>query len=361
MNRLDRYLMQRFAFSFVWSTLAFWVIFIIVHLVEHLDDFIDKGAPAKYVALYYIYFSPFVIVLVMPIAVLLATLFSVGFLSKRNELLAMRASGASLLRLSMPLLLLGLVVTGSLMVVGETIYPAAEAKRAEMEDQFIKRSTSNSPGIVHDLFATGLEGRKFYFRTFSADKGSGSDVTVQTTRDGRVTEMWEIKDLRYVDSVWMGFDGRQRSFTGSGDSVSQYTPFDRRAFGNWHETPEDFVRKRINPERVSYTQLKATIARMRSVGGDTTVEDTELQLKLAFPFLSFLVVLVGFPIAARSKQTGMALNFGIALGVTFALRVLIEVFRSLGHNGDVPAWLAAWAPNIVCLIAGVVILLRVRK
>jgi len=70
---------------------------------------------------------------------------------------------------------------------------------------------------------------------------------------------------------------------------------------------------------------------------------------------------VGFPIAARSKQTGMALNFGIAMGITFVLRVLIEVFRSLGHNGDVPAWLAAWTPNIVCLIAGVVILLKVRK
>ncbi len=361
MTRLDRYLMRRFGFSFLWSMLAFWAIFIIVHLVEHLDDFIDKGAPAKYIALYYVYFSPYILVLVMPIAVLLATLFSVGFLSKRNELLAMRAAGASLVRLAMPLLFLGLCVTGSLMVVGETVFPESEARRADLEDQFIRRSSSKNGGISHDLFATGLEGRKFYFGTFSAEKGSGNDVTVQVTKNGRVTEMWEIKELRYIDSVWIGFEGRQRMFSGSADSVAHYSPFERRAFGSWHEVPEDFVRKRVDPQRTGYFQLKALIARMRSVGSDTTEEDTELQLKLAFPFLSFLVILVGFPIAARSKQTGMALNFGIAMGVTFALRVLIEVFRSLGHNGDVPAWLAAWAPNIVCLVAGVIILLRVRK
>jgi lipopolysaccharide export system permease protein len=361
MTRLDRYLMRRFAFSFVWSMIAFWAVFIIVHLVEHLDDFMDKGAPAKFVALYYLYFSPYVLVLVMPIAVLLATLFSVGFLSKQNELLAMRAAGASLVRLALPLLFLGIVVTGLVMAAGETIYPEAEARRTELEDQFIRRSSSRTSTVLHDVFATGLDGRKFYFRTFNAVQGSGTDVTVQTTVSGRVTEMWEIKDLRYEDSVWIGDTGRRRIFSDTGDSVSQYTPFTALTFPEWKETPEDFVRKRVDPNRTGYRQLKAIIERMRNVGADTTEEDTELALKLAFPFLSFLVVLVGFPIAARSKQTGMALNFGIAMGITFVLRVLIEVFRSLGHNGDIPAWLAAWAPNIVCLIAGIVILLRVRK
>ena len=361
MTRLDRYLMRRFVFSFVWSMIAFWAVFIIVHLVEHLDDFIDKGAAAKSVALYYVYFSPFVLVLVVPIAVLLATLFSVGFLSKRNELLAMRAAGASLVRLSLPLLFLGIIVTGLVMLAGETVYPEAEARRTELEDRFVRRSSSGTTTVMHDVFATGLEGRKFYFRTFNSLKGTGSDVTVQTTVSGRVTEMWEIKELRYEDSIWVGDTGRSRVFAGSGDSVSQYTPFTHLTFPEWKETPEDFVRKRVDPRRTGYRQLKAIIERMRNVGNDTTEEETELALKLAFPFLSFLVVLVGFPIAARSKQTGMALNFGIAMGITFVLRVLIEVFRSLGHNGDVPAWLAAWTPNIVCLIAGVLILLKVRK
>jgi lipopolysaccharide export system permease protein len=297
----------------------------------------------------------------VPIAVLLATLFSIGFLSKRNELLAMRAAGVSLVRLALPLLFLGIVVTGSVMVAGETVYPEAESRRMELEGQFIRRSSSRTSTVLHDVFATGLDGRKFYFRTFNAAKGSGSNVTVQTTRDGRVTEVWEITDLRYEDSVWIGTTGRERLFSESSDSATQYTPFVRRAFPEWKETPEDFVRKRVDPRRTGYRQLKAIIARMQSIGGDTTKEETELALKLAFPFLNFLVILVGFPIAARSKQTGMALNFGIAMGVTFVLRVLIEVFRSLGHNGDVPAWLAAWAPNIVCLIAGIAILLKVRK
>jgi lipopolysaccharide export system permease protein len=148
MNRLDRYLMGRFLFSLVWSLVAFWAVFLIVHLVEHLDDFIDKGAPAKYVAVYYVYYSPYILILVIPIAVLLATLFSVGFLSKRNELLAMRASGASLVRLALPLLFLGLIVTGGVMAAGETVYPKAEARRTELEDRFVRRSSRDSPTVI---------------------------------------------------------------------------------------------------------------------------------------------------------------------------------------------------------------------
>jgi lipopolysaccharide export system permease protein len=173
--------------------------------------------------------------------------------------------------------------------------------------------------------------------------------------------MWDVTELRYEDSTWIGISGRRRVFSQSGDSVSQYMPFVRLTFPEWKETPGDFVRKRIDPRRTGYRQLKAIIDRMRATGADTTVEETELALKVSFPFLSFLVVLVGFPIAARSKQAGMALNFGIAMGITFILRVLIEVFRSFGHNGDIPAWLAGWAPNIVCLAAGIVILFKVRK
>jgi lipopolysaccharide export system permease protein len=360
MTRLDRYLIRRFLFSFVWSLLGFWLVFIIVHLVEHLDDFIDKGAPAHFIALYYVYFTPYVLVLVVPIGVLLATLFSVGFLSKQNELLAMRAAGASLLRLALPLLFLGLMVTGAVMLAGETVYPQAEARRMDLEDRFVRHASNDSP-LERDLFAPGLEGRKFYFRSFNSMTGVGKDVTVQTTDRGRVIETWDIKELRYEDSTWIGINGQHRVFAESGDSASVYTPFVRLAFPEWKETPSDFVRKRVDPRRTSYSQLAAIIERMRNTGADTTVEETELALKVAFPFLNFLVILVGFPIAARTKQSGMALNFGIAMGITFVLRVLIEIFRSLGHNGDVPAWFAAWTPNIVCLIAGILILLKVRK
>lgn len=361
MKRIDRYLMSRFAFNFTWAMLAFWAVFLIVHLVEHLDDFIDKGAPAKFVALYYVYFSPWIIILVAPIGVLLATLFCVGFLSRRNELLAMRAAGVSLIRLSIPLLLLGLIIAGGIFVAGETIYPAAEEERQALEDQFVRKAPRPSQVMVNNLFAPGFEGRVFYFQRFNAVLGEGQNARVQEFHGGRVEQLWEFEQLEFEDSTWVGINGRSRVFAPTADSSALYASIDTMRFPGWQETPDDFIRKKVDPERVSYTTLKSTIERMRETGADTTVEETELALKLAFPSLSFLVVLIGFPIASRIKQSGMALNFGIAMGVTFVLRVLIEVFRSLGHNGDVPPMIAAWVPSIVCAVGGLLLLLRVQK
>lgn len=361
MKRIDRYLMTRFAFNFAWAVIAFWAVFLIVHLIEHLDDFIDKGAPAQFVALYYVYFSPWIIILVAPIGVLLATLFCVGFLSKRNELLAMRAAGVSLIRLSLPLLFLGLLIAGGIFVAGETIYPAAEEGREELEEQFVRRSPRRGQVMMTNLFASGFDGRVFYFQRFNALLGEGQDVRIQEFQEGRVEQLWEFDHFAFQDSVWIGTSGRSRIFADSADTAALYSSIDTMRFPAWEETPSDFVRKKIDPERVSYTTLKAVVDRMRETGADTTVEETELALKIAFPTLNFLVVLIGFPIASRIKQSGMALNFGIAMGVTFVLRVLVEVFRSLGHNGDIPPVIAAWVPSILCAIGGLLLLLRVQK
>jgi len=359
-NRFDRYLIRKFMFSFVWSLLAFWAVFLIVHIVEHLDKFIDKGVPAKYVALYYVYYSPYILVLTVPIAVLLACLFSVGFLSKRNELLAMRAVGVSLLRLAMPLLFMGLVISLSVMAVGETIYPRAETARTAMEDEFLRGAPPPSGGVHRRLVAIGLEGRVFSFRTFNATLGAGSDVTVQEFADGRIVESWEFRQFVHDSTGWRGIGASRRIFT-DGDSAASYMTADTAHFPQWEETPEDFVRRQVDPQRTTSRELKGLIGRLRQTGNTTYKEETELALKTAFPFLSLLVVLVGFPIAARTRQTGMALNFGIAMGITFVLRVLIEVFRALGHNGDIEPWLAAWAPNMACFLFGLIVLFRTRR
>jgi len=373
--RIDRYLIGRFLFSLFWGMMAFWAVFIIVDLIENLDKFIDKGVPFVYVALYYLYYSPYVLILVAPVGVLLATLFAVGFLAKTNELLAMRAAGMSLWRLSLPFLAMGLVVTTVIFTAGETVYPQFERKRADLRERLIKGSVEPARMLLQNVFMVGAGGRIYHFRTFNTKQNLGTDVTVQTIENGRLSQTVEMKRMWYQDSIWVGEDGGIRSFAPFSDSVAGYETFNMTLFPEWKETPEDVVRKRVNPQQMTYRELKQTVVRLRGTGGDPTLEETELALKIAFPFINLIVVMIGFPIAARTKQSGMALNFGIAMMVTFVVRVLYEIFRSLGQSGSLrpflaevaPAWvphastIAAWAPNAICLIAGLIALSRVRK
>lgn len=373
--RIDRYLIGKFLFSLLWSLVAFWAVFIIVDLVENLDKFIDKGVPFEYVALYYIYYSPYVLILVAPVGVLLATLFSVGFLSKANELLAIRSAGVSLGRVSLPFLAMGLVVTALIFAAGDTIYPQFEIKRAELRDRLIKGAAEPPRMLLQNVFMVGSAGRIYHFRTFNTKQNLGTDVTVQTIENGRLSQTVEMKRMWYQDSAWVAEDGGIRTFDPSSDTVIGYETFNMTVFAAWKESPEDVVRKRVNPQHMTFRELQKTVTRLRSTGGDPTVEETELALKLAFPFINLIVVMIGFPIAARTKQSGMALNFGIAMMITFVVRVLYEIFRSLGHSGALrpllneyypsmvqhSSTIAAWTPNAICLIIGLIAISRVRK
>ncbi len=375
LNRIDRYLIGKFLFNFFWSMLAFWVVFIIVDLVENLDKFIDKGVPFTYVSLYYVYYTPYVLILVAPVGVLLATLFAVGFLAKTNELLAMRAAGLSLWRLSAPFLILGLIISASVFAAGETVYPQFERKRVELREQSVRGTVEPARLLLQNVFVAGADGRVYHFRTFNTKQNLGTDVTVQTIAGGQLSETVEMKRLWYQDTIWVAEEGGIRTFDPSGDSAIGYESFHKTFFPAWSETPEDVVRKRVNPQQMTYRELSQSVKRLRSTGGDPTTEETELALKIAFPFINLIVVMIGFPIAARTKHAGMALNFGIAMMVTFVVRVLYEIFRSLGHSGALRPLLndiapslvqhsslvAAWTPNAICLLAGLIALSRVRK
>lgn len=373
--RIDRYLTGKFIFSLLWAMVAFWAVFIIVDLVENLDKFIDKGVPFLYVALYYIYYTPYVLILVAPVGVLLATLFSVGFLAKSNELLAIRSAGISLWRVSLPFLTMGFVVALLVFIAGETIYPQFERSRTDLRERLIKGAVEPARMLLQNVFVAGAAQRVYNFRTFNTKQNLGTDVTVQVIRDGRLTESVEAKRLWYSDSMWVGEDVTTRVFPLWGDTAITYEFVETTIFPNWEETPDDIVRRKINPQQMDYKELSATFVRLRNTGGDPTYEETELALKVAFPLINFIVVLIGFPIAVRTKQSGMALNFGIAMMITFVVRVLYEVFRVLGHSGALrpvlsdlypslmehASTIAAWTPNAVCLLIGLIALSRIRK
>ncbi len=325
--------------------------------------------------LYYAYYTPYVLILVAPVGVLLATLFSVGFLAKSNELLAIRSAGISLGRVSLPFLAMGLAVTLAVFAAGETVYPQFERKRADLRESLIKGNVEPARMLLQNVFMVGAEGRVYHFRSFNTKQNLGTDVTVQTIADGRLVQTVEMQRMWYEDSSWVAENGGIRTFATSGDSVVAFEAFKMTVFPGWTETPEDVVRRRVNPQHMTYKELSQTVRRLRGTGGDPTMEETELSLKVAFPLINLIVVMIGFPIAARTKQSGMALNFGVAMMITFVVRVLYEVFRSLGHGGALrplladlnTSWVpyastvAAWAPNAICLVAGLIALSRIRK
>ena len=102
MKILDRYIIRQFLVTTLFSLIAVLIVFIVIDAMEKLDDFIDRQAGWSVILSYYIYFIPEIIKLIMPVAMLLASLFVTARLSTQSELTAMKSSGISLCSAARP-------------------------------------------------------------------------------------------------------------------------------------------------------------------------------------------------------------------------------------------------------------------
>ena len=362
LRRLSWYSLRGFLFNLAWAQAAFWFIFIIIDLVERLDKYIDRGLHFGEIVSYYVYYTPYILVLTLPIAMLLATLFVIGFMGRRNELLAMRASGIPIWRLGGPLLGCALIIVMVVMAAGEYVLPWADQRREVWRREKLKGIVDRSGLLLNSLYAQGHQGRVFYFQTFEPKTGVGTNVLVQTFEKGRLIAADEMESLAFENSLWVGRKGRSRVFPASDTAaVPEYLPFMNRVYRDWTERPGDFVARMVSPENMGYGDLYRYIKAKAAVGGETIAERTDFQWKFSYPLINAVIVLFGMPIAVRVRQSGMALNFGIAMAITFNFRVLIEVFREFGHNGDLSPVVSAWAPIGVFFVAGVIMLSRIRN
>ena len=107
MKILDRYLLRRFTISLFFALTGFVLIFVCVDMVGNLSEFIDKDVPRFVIVQYYVFYIPYILTWVLPIGMLLASLFSIAQMARFNELSAMKSAGISLYRILLPVAVLG--------------------------------------------------------------------------------------------------------------------------------------------------------------------------------------------------------------------------------------------------------------
>jgi hypothetical protein len=126
---MDRYVIRTFIFYFLLVLIAFVSLFIIVTVFELVNQIVRNHISISTVVLYFIYLTPQMLIWVVPLTTLLAILISLGTLTKSNEVLAIKAAGVSLYRLSTPLLFMGLLLSGGLYLIQEFVLPIANQRQ----------------------------------------------------------------------------------------------------------------------------------------------------------------------------------------------------------------------------------------
>ena len=359
-RKLDLYVGLRFLRTIAVSVTSFVVVFVSVDAFDHFSRWVDKDVSLGTFAKYYFYGLPYIIVLVLPVAVLLSSLFLVASLARRNELIAMRAAGMSIPRIFLPLFVIGALASLFELGVGDFIVADASfrqslVKRVEidglepvdysMRNSFARRSPG---GAILDI--------GFY----NGQTSTMTDVTIEWFDDSsRVTRRMDMDRMVWQDSVWNGIGVVDRVFGPSGALV--YSVSDTLPVPELLDTPEDIGTRQKATVEMNFFELWEHIDRTAAAGGDTRADLVELYLKLLFPISNLIMVLVGAPLALRSSRAGKASGVGMAILLAFIFFSLLRFGQTLGHKGALPPLAAASLADIVFIVIGVILLARSSK
>lgn len=368
---LDRYVSKKFLLNLLFSLIAFTSIFITVDLLEALSEFIDRKVPALVVMSYYFYYLPYVIILSMPVAMLLASMFSVGQLSKYNELTAMLAAGRSLHRILLPLFIIGFLCSGVMLLFAEKVMPVANQRKAEIKQQYVDRMPKNLTARLSNLYfqesadsaetsaPTNLVRRVFIGYYDDANK-MAQRVSVQQYRGLFIYERMDAAQMRWQENThrWEMLQGYRRRFENGTETL---TRFDTLALPELSFTPQVLTKVQKDPAEMSYGELQKFIREVARNGGNPERWLVDLYIKISFPLANFIIVLFGAPLAGGRVRSGGAVGVATSLVICFLYFGTVKTSQSMGQNGTLHPLFAAWLGNIIFLIASLVILLRARK
>ncbi len=360
MTVMIRYIMREYLKVFALCEGGLVAVFALVDFFEKLSGFIEHDAPLAKMAAYASYKLPEITLYITPMAILMATLLTLGLLVRSHEVTAMKSCGMNLLRLTAPLGLFGLLVSLTFLSLGQSLIPEAHwraewVRMAEIEGQ--QMSTSSRQTRL--WFRQGDE-TVVHASAFEPQQGILLGVNLyRLGQDFTLPEEIEAKELRYEEGRWVLRAGTRQAFHADG-SIEQ-SSFDLLPVA-FEGTPDQFHRVRVNPEEMTAGELQRYIEQLTRYGYPSAAYRINLEARWAFPFISLIMVIFGVALALREwRLSNIALAIATSLAVALGYFFLYSLMLSLGRGGLVPAPLAAWAANLLFLALGCLLLRTVHQ
>lgn len=361
MKILDRYLLRQFIQTVLFALVAFTIIFVVIDMMENLDDFLDRDAGIAIVARYYLYFMPEIIKLMIPVAMLLSALFTTGRMSTFNELTTIKATGVSLYRFMLPLAILSLIISAGAVYFNGWVVPYANKNKFDLERKYLQKHLQQ---VARDnIFIQDTHTRILSIGFFDESQNAASRVSVQDFDPADLTVVaarFDAKRMQWNENTrtWTLSDGTYRRFVEGKEILEYFSTYD---IGVLNFSPQDIQKKQKKPDEMSYPDLKEFIENQQRAGHDVSRWMVDFYGKIAFPFASFIVVLFGVPFSSVKRRRGLGVEFGIAVGICFLYMIFLKVSQAFGYNGDLNPLLTAWLANLIFLAAGIINLIRVPK
>lgn len=334
--------------------MCFVLIFILVDLFENLDRFIDRKIGIIGVAEFYIYLIPDILKLIIPVGMLLASLFTISRFINFAEFTAMRSAGISIYRYLLPIMTFGLIVTLFSIYFDGWIVPKTNRMKFNFERTVLGRHPV--PNVIPNIFFQDKVNRIILIGNYDKIAKKCNNVSIQIYNKDTLTVLstrYDIKEMEW-DSIkkdWKMKNAYRRSFTSKTTENMQY--FDEIYIANVEDIkkitvdPDLIVKKDFKPEELSIDEYKEYIHNLEASGQSADKEKVDYYSIISFPFASLVTILFGVSVSSNRRKGGAALQFGISIIVSFFYLGFVKISQVFGYNGDLNPILTAWLANIL--------------
>jgi len=351
---LDRYVFFEMVPPFFLGIVGFILIMVTDLLFTYTDLIINKGVPLLVVLRLLIFKLPAIMVLTFPVSTVFATSMVLSRMSKDSEMVALRTSGISLLRISAPVILISVMVSFMAYFTNECLVPWSNHTSENIIRQMILQQPL--PEIKENVFFRDSSNRYFYVKKVDQKLNSLEDVMIYEMGDGRFPRVIIAKSAKYDGKNWVLSDGVIHRY----DDVSGKLDYE----ANFAEM-QILVNENINyftDQKTSYEmnskELSELVSMLEKGGVDAKALLTDLYMKVSIPVTCLVFALLGIPFSLPAVRSGRAFGVVFCVALIFTFYVIASVFRSFGHGGIISPAIAAWLPNVFFGVLGASLIIR---
>ncbi|NTW10971.1 MAG: YjgP/YjgQ family permease, partial [Chlorobiaceae bacterium] len=341
MKILDRYIFNQFIRTFLFTSVAFAFLFILITMMEKLGEMMDRKMNLLEIIAYNALLIPSTLIVTSPVCALLSSILVAGRMSFSSELPAIRSAGVSMKQFLLPFSVGGAIIFAFNLANACWLSPAAYTWKNSLEQRFPSRSGSSSQNINIHILEPG--NRIVTIGLLEKNSPTPKQVSIEDFSDLSLRSRTDADSMNYQSKggYWVMKNVSTRNFSGGNEFFTREpSKTVKLSF-----SPRSLYELNLQPDEMNITRHSRYLKEKQQAGFSGLERSiVKFHTKLSMPLASLIIIFIGVPISARKKRGGLASEVGITLFIGFLFLGLQKVIAVAGYQGAVNPILAAWLP-----------------
>ena len=350
MKKIDIYIIKKFLGTFFFAISLLVIIVVVFDISEKIDDFIEKQAPLKEILFsYYFNFIPYFVNLFSYLFTFIAVIFFTSKMASGSEIIAILSSGISFWRMLWPYLISAVFLGLMSFYLANFLIPLTNRKMLAFERVYIKNPYQFRERDIHLQIQPGTF---IYMESYNTKSNTGYKFSLEEFKNNRLVYKLNADQIAWdsIIGIWKVKNYFIRETEGDNETLVKGLTMDTLI--NIH--PRDFNVRVSDIKTLNYSQLRAFIEKER-LKGTTVIKDylVEKHKRIAFPFATIILTLIGVSISSRKVRGGIGMHLGLGIAITFTFILFLQITTVFATQGNLSPWLAVWIPNFIFGVVGI--------